>query len=148
MAWRVLRAKGEKWSGAIKMKPEKVFALGQVFSFFPWSKSVSPSLILIPFCPFPVQGLYQVFSPTLSIAGCHDPMCSRQANFTKAGRPGDVWDSVILGKRKSSVNNLSIALNIHCHVKVSITRKPIHVLSCVWSGSQLINKHKVEHMVS
>lgn len=34
MALHVRRVKGEKWSGAIKMKPEKVFALGEVFSFF------------------------------------------------------------------------------------------------------------------
>lgn len=53
----VLGVKGEKWPCAIKMKLEKVLALSLVISFFPQLNCVSPSLILIPSCPFPVQGL-------------------------------------------------------------------------------------------
>lgn len=53
----VLGVKGEKWPCAIKMKLEKVLALSLVISFFSQLNYVSPSLILIPSCPFPVQGL-------------------------------------------------------------------------------------------
>ena len=57
MAGPVLSVKGEKWPCAIKMKLEKVLALSLVFFLFSQSNSVSPSLILIPSCPFPARGL-------------------------------------------------------------------------------------------
>lgn len=92
MARSVLRLKGEKWSCAIKMKPEMVLAFSLVFSFFSESNPDSPSLILIPSCPFPAPGLTLVCPHTLNIAWptkrSDDPVCGGRARFTQRTRSG------------------------------------------------------------
>lgn len=81
MARPVLGVKGEKWPCAIKMKLEKVFALGLVISFFP---PVELCLSITHFDP-----LLSISCPhTLSLAAHkvnrrNDPVCGRRAQFTQ-----------------------------------------------------------------